>query len=604
MNKLIFLLSIIIINSASAQDNISSATFNHIQGVWYGPGTTSGRITAIEGFNSDPKKIVIGTAGGGVWMTENGGCTFKNKFEKYCQSIGAVAIDQNNPKTIYVGTGESNMRNTVSYGDGMYKSEDEGNNWTKIGLDSTEHISKIIIDPQNANTIYVSVPGALWSNSIHRGLYKSIDAGKTWDKILYVNDETGCADVIINPQNPNELLASMWQFRRKPYSFNSGGKHSGVFKSMDGGKSWKKITNGLPEGDLGRVAFANSPSKPNHILAIVEAKETGLYESMDGGLTWKRQSTTLNVEARPFYFSTIAFDPKDDNRVYRPAFEFSISNDAGKSFTESSPEGVWLHSDHHAIWINPNYTNQIWLGTDGGVFLSNDRGASWIYMPNLPVGQLYHANYDFQEPYNVYVGLQDNGSHMAPSQDYGGVSNGSWRPIFGGDGFWVQADPDGKTAYAEYQGGNAYRISLKTGAADKIQPTQSKGEEKLRFNWNTPLYLGANNPKNLYMASQYLYKSTNQGRDWTRISPDLTTNDPVKLKQEQSGGLSADNTSAENHCTIYTLAESPLDQNIIAVGTDDGNIQITSDGGKTWTNVANNYAQTGIPKQTWVTSID
>lgn len=601
----LFLLSLIVLGiNSNAQDNITSATFNNIQATWYGPGTTSGRITALEGFNSDPKKIVVGTAGGGVWMTENGGCTFKNKFEKYCQSIGAVAINQNNPKIIYVGTGESNMRNTVSYGDGIYKSEDEGNNWTKIGLDSTMHISKIVIDPKNENTIYVSVPGALWSNSEHRGLYKSTDAGVTWKKILYINDFTGCADIVINPTNPNELLASMWQFRRTPYSFNSGGPYSGLFKSIDGGITWKKIDAGFPKGDLGRIALAMSPSKPNHILAIVESKETGLYESNDGGNTWYRQSATMNVEARPFYFSTIAFDPKDDNRVYRPAFEFSFSNDAGKSFTEASPEGVWLHSDHHAIWVNPNYTNQIWLGTDGGVFLSNDRGASWIYLPNLPVGQLYHANFDMQEPYNVYVGLQDNGSHMAPSQDYGGVSNGSWRPLFGGDGFWVQADPDGKTAFAEYQGGNAYRINLKTGAGDKIQPTQVEGEDKLRFNWNTPLYLGAKNPKNLYMAAQYLYKSNNQGRDWKRISPDLTTNDPIKQKQEQSGGLSEDNTSAENHCTIYTINESPLDENLIAVGTDDGNIQITSNGGATWTNVSQNYISSGIPKQTWISSIE
>lgn len=604
MRSYIYLMTFLLSSSMFGQDNINSSTFNNIQAQWYGPGSTSGRITAIDGVHSDPKRIVVGTAGGGVWISKNGGCTFDNKFEKYCQSIGAVTIDQSNPKTIYVGTGESNMRNTVSYGDGMYKSEDDGNNWKKIGLDSTEHISKIIIDPKDSKTLYVSVPGPLWSNSSHRGLYKSIDAGLTWEKILYINESTGCADVVIHPNNPNELLASMWEFRRTPYSFNSGGKSSGLFKSMDGGKSWKKITNGLPEGELGRIALALSPSKPEHVLAIMEAKETGLYESFDGGNSWKRQSATTNVEARPFYFSTIAFDPKDDLRVYRPAFEFSISNDAGKSFTEASGDGVWLHSDHHAIWINPNYTNQIWLGTDGGVFLSNDRGASWIYLPNLPVGQLYHANFDMEEPYNIYVGLQDNGSHMAPSQDYGGISNGSWRPILGGDGFWVQADSDKKTAYAEYQGGNAFRINLKTGLSDKIQPTQVIGEDKLRFNWNTPLYLGAGNSKNLYMASQYLYKSTNQGRDWMRISGDLTTNDPKKQKQEESGGLSSDNTSAENHCTIYTVAESPLDQNFLAVGTDDGNLQISINGGMSWTNVSSNYALTGIPAQTWVSSIE
>lgn len=597
----IFSLGIIVLSS---QDNINSSTFNQIQAQWYGPATTSGRITAIEGVNSEPKRIVVGTAGGGVWISKNGGATFENKFEKYCQSIGALAIDQTNPKTIYVGTGESNMRNTVSYGDGLYKSEDGGSNWKKIGLDSTMHISKIIIDPKNTQTIYVSAPGTLWANSSHRGLYKSIDGGATWKKILYINEMTGCADIVMNPNNPNELLASMWQFRRQPFSFSSGGPSSALFKSVDGGATWKKITEGLPAGDLGRIALALSPSKPSHILAIVEAKETGLYESHDGGNTWGKRAATLNVEARPFYFSTIAFDPKDDQRVYRPAFQLSISDDAGKSFTDASGEGVWLHSDHHAIWINPNYTNQIWLGTDGGVFLSNDRGITWHFMQNLPVGQLYHAQFDMKEPYNMYVGLQDNGSHMVPSQDYGGISNSSWRALYGGDGFWVQADPDGKSVYAEYQGGNLSRINLKTGTSDKIQPTQSEGEDKFRYNWNTPVVLGAANSKNLYTACQYLFKSTNQGRDWERISPDLTTNDKKKQQQEQSGGLSADNTSAENHCTIYTIAESPLDENYILVGTDDGNIQLTTNAGSSWTNLAKNYSASGIPTGTWISSIE
>jgi photosystem II stability/assembly factor-like uncharacterized protein len=590
--------------SAFAQTAINSATFNVMEARWLGPGTMSGRITSIAGSDKDGKTVYVGTAGGGVWKTTNAGASFKPIFDKYCLSIGAIAIDQKDPNVVYVATGESNMRNSVSYGDGLFKSTDGGDNWDRIGLDSTEHISKILINPQDSKIIYVAVPGSLWSDGKSRGLYKSVDAGATWQKILYTNEKTGCADVVMNPQNPDELLATMWQFRRTPYSFSSGGPGSAMYKSKDGGKTWTKISKGLPEGELGRMALALSPSNPQHILAIVEAKETKLFVSNDGGESWNKEAATTNVEARPFYFSTIAFDPKDDKRVYRPAYFLSVSDDGGKSFTDASNEGGWVHSDHHAIWINPLYTNQVWIGTDGGVFLSNDRGITFTFIQNLPVGQFYHVQTDNQEPYNVYGGLQDNGTWMAPSQWYGGISNGRWRALFGGDGFWAQPDPtDPNTAYAEAQGGEAGRIDLKTGLTVSIQPQQTKNEVKLRWNWNTPIYIGAANPHNLYMSAQYLYKSTNQGHDWTRISPDLTTNDKDKLKQEESGGLSADNTAAENYCTIFTVAESPLDENYIFAGTDDGNLQITTDAGKTWTNVAKNYHACGIPGQPYVSSI-
>lgn len=592
-------------NTSFGQKDINSSTFNVMSARWLGPGTMSGRITSIAGSPVDGKTIYIGTAGGGVWKTTNGGASFKPMFDKYCQSIGTVALDPKDPDVVYVGTGECNMRNTVSYGDGLYKSTDGGNNWDKIGLDSTEHISKIIVDPQNTNIIYVAAPGPLWSDSKNRGLYKSTDGGNTWQKILYVNEKTGCADITINPQNPNELLASMWQFRRTPYSFTSGGPGSGLYKSTDGGKTWNKITKGLPKGELGRIALALSPSNPNHILAIVEAKNTKLFVSYDGGDSWAEQASTVNVEARPFYFSTIAFDPKDDKRVYRPSFGLSISDDGGRSFTDASDEGGWVHSDQHAIWINPLYTNQVWLGTDGGVFLSNDRGITFTFIQNLPVGQVYHVQTDNKTPYNIYMGMQDNGTWMGPSQWYGGISNGDWRPLYGGDGFWVQPDPtDSNVAYAEAQGGEAGRVDLRTGLSVDIQPERTKNEEKLRWNWNSPIYIGAANPHNLYMSAQYLYKSTNQGRDWTRISPDLTTNDKKEQKQEQSGGLSVDNTAAENYCTIFSVAESPLDENYIFVGTDDGNLQITTDGGKTWMNCTKAYHACGIPGQPYVSSIE
>lgn len=602
------LLPVVFVLSAftvSAQTQINSSTFNVMSARWLGPGTMSGRITAIAGNDKDGKTVYIGSAGGGVWKTTNGGASFRPLFDKYCQSIGAVTLDPNNPDVIYVGTGECNMRNTVSYGNGMYKSTDGGNNWDRIGLDSTEHISKIIVDSKNSNIVYVAAPGPLWSDSKSRGLYKSTDGGKTWQKILYVDEKTGCADITLNPENPNELLASMWQFRRTPYSFTSGGPGSGLYKSEDGGKTWKKITNGLPKGELGRIALALSPSDPKHILAIVEAKKTKLFVSYDAGDTWAEQASTINVEARPFYFSTIAFDPKDDKRVYRPSFSLSISDDGGRSFTDASDEGGWVHSDQHAIWINPLYTNQVWLGTDGGVFVSNDRGITFKFIQNLPVGQVYHVQTDKQEPYRIYMGMQDNGTWVGPSQWYGGISNGDWRPIYGGDGFWVQPDPtDSNTVYAEAQGGEAGCVDLKTGLSVDIQPQRTKNEEKLRWNWNSPIYIGAANPHNLYMAAQYLYRSTDQGRNWNRISPDLTTNNKKEQKQEESGGLSVDNTAAENYCTIFSVAESPLDENYIFVGTDDGNLQITTDGGKTWMNCTEAYHACGIPGQPYVSSIE
>ncbi|MEP6617248.1 MAG: hypothetical protein ABJA57_11740 [Ginsengibacter sp.] len=587
----------------AAQAQITSATFGMLEARQIGPATMGGRTTAIEGVNNEPRTLYIGTAGGGVWKTTNAGASFSSVFDKYCQSIGALAIDQQNPKTVFVGTGESNMRNTVSIGDGLFKTIDGGDNWTKIGgLDSTEHISKIIIDPKNSNTVYVSSPGPLWSDSKNRGLYKSTDGGKTFDKILYINEKTGVADIALDPSNTDILYATTWEFRRLPYAFNSGGKGSGIYKSTDAGKTWKELSKGLPPKPFGRTAIALAPSAPNNLIAIVEAEKTGLYISADGGETWKQQSSTLNVVSRPFYFSCLVIDPKDPKRVYRPGFGFSYSDDGGYSFADG---GGNVHSDHHALWVNPNYTNQMYLGTDGGVYMSNDRGATWIILASLPISQFYHVTYDMKEPYNVYGGLQDNGSWYAPSQSAGGIENGDWKFFSGGDGFWVQVDgvnPD--IIYGEYQGGEIQHVDLKQGISFGVKPQPSIAEEKLRFNWNTPIVIGAKNRKNLYIAAQYLYKSNDEGRNWTKISPDLTTNNKAKQKQEESGGISADNTSAENHCTIFTLAESPFDENIIWAGTDDGNLQYTSNGGKTWTNVSKNYTAAGIPSQTWVSSIE
>lgn len=582
---------------------LNSAIFGQLESRAIGPAVMGGRITAIEGENKDPRTFYVGTAGGGVWKTKTGGFTFEPLFDKHPQSIGALAIDQRHPDTVWVGTGESNMRNSVAVGLGIFRSTDAGRNWTKMGLDNSEHISKIIIHPQQSNTLYVAVPGKLWSDSPDRGLYKTTDGGKTWEKILYTDEKTGCADVLMDPRNPEVLWAAMWQFRRTPYSFVSGGPGSALYKSVDGGKTWRKLTNGLPKGDFGRIALALAPSAPDNLLAIVESENTGLYISADGGENWKLQSSTSNVTARPFYFSTLVVDPYDPKRVYRPSFSLSISNDGGYSFSDASNAGGWVHSDHHALWINPQNTHQMYLGTDGGVYMSLDRGVTWSHLNTLPVSQFYHVQTDDQTPYRVYGGLQDNGSWSAASASGGGIENRDWENVGGGDGFWVQPDAkDPNFVYSESQGGNVSRSDLKANQSLDIQPKALQGDPKLRWNWNTPLVKGQSNPNTLYIGAQFLFKTTDRGQTWTRISPDLSTNDSLKQKQYASGGLTVDNTSAENHCTIFAINSSPFDENLVFVGTDDGNLQVTRDGGKNWELISKNIPN--IPAGTWVSSLE
>ena len=601
--KIFFFVFILFAYYSFGQVKFNSNIFGDLSARQIGPASMSGRITAIEGVNKEPTIIYVGTAAGGVFKTLTGGASFKPVFDKYTQSIGAIAIDQLKPEIVWVGTGECNVRNSVSVGTGLYKTNDAGETWQCVGLEKSERISKIAVDPKDGNIVFVAVPGALWGDSEDRGLYKTIDGGKSWEKILYTDEKTGCADVVIDPKNHDIIYASMWEFRRTPYSFSSGGKGSGLFKSIDGGKSWFRIDKAFSEGDLGRICIAVCPSEPNNIYAIAESKNTGLFRSTDGGETWKKNSASTNVTARPFYFSTILVDPTDANRVYRPAFSLSISKDGGESFVDGSGENGWVHSDHHALWINPNNPNQLYLGTDGGVYLSVNRGYDWLFLANLPVSQYYHVTTDNQSPYNVYGGLQDNGSWKGPSSAPGGIKNKDWRGVGGGDGFAVVADAtDNNIIYSESQGGNINRINLKTGESKDVQPQQEKGEPKLRFNWNTPIVQSSVNPGVIYIGAQYLYRTKNSGETWDRLSKDLTTNNPEKQKQEESGGLSIDNSSAENHCTIYTICESNLDENLIWVGTDDGNLQVTKDGGKNWTNVVNNIV--GLPLNTWCSSVE
>ncbi|MBC7863690.1 MAG: glycosyl hydrolase [Bacteroidia bacterium] len=605
IRKILFAAFVIPLCVLSQENNVklTSSMFGSMAGRQIGPAEMSGRITCIDAVNATPRIIYVGTAGGGVWKSTTAGVTFNPISDKFSQGIGCLVIDQKNPETVYVGTGECNMRNSVGIGTGLYKTTDGGTTWLKSGLDSCERISKIIIHPTDNNTLFAAVPGALWSDSKHRGLYKSTDAGKTWTKIFYIDEKTGCADVAINPKNPDIMYMSMWQFRRTPWSFSSGGKTSALYKSIDGGKNWKKIHNGIEGEELGRICIAIAPSEPDNVYAIAESNNTGLYKSTNGGETWVRKGGSMNVTWRPFYFSVIVVDPTDAKRIYRPSLNLSFSDDSGESFDEASFAGGWVHSDHHAVWINPNNPSHLLLGTDGGVYQSLDRGNSWTMFGNLPVSMFYHVQYDMQEPYNVYGGLQDNGSWYAASQSVGGIENRDWFNCGGGDGFWVQPDlTDPNIIYSEYQGGEMSRFNKKTNESKDIKPYPLAGEPKLRCNWNTPIVNSPTNPNTFYYGAQYLFRTKNKGDSWEKISPDLSTNDKKKQEQEKSGGLSVDNSGAENHCTIYSVCESPKDENLIWVGTDDGNLQVTTDGGKTWTNVVKNIV--GLPATNWVSSIE
>jgi photosystem II stability/assembly factor-like uncharacterized protein len=570
-----------------------------------GPAVMAGRISTLDGVHDKGRTtLFVGAASGGVWKSVNGGTTFKPVFDKYNQSIGAIRIDPKDPKTVWVGTGETWVRNSVSAGNGLYKTSDAGENWALMGLPDSERIAGIEIDPTDSNIVYVAAMGHLWNSNNERGLYKTSDGGKTWKRILFINDDTGCASLAIDPKDPKTIYASMWQYRRKPWAFESGGPGSGLFKSTNGGTTWTKLTegttHGLPAGDLGRIALAISPSNPKVIYANVEAKESALFRSDDGGETWIRGHSGANTIIRPFYFGSLFVDPKDPMRVYKPGLNMTVSDDGGKTF---SVIGGSAHGDWHATWIDPENPERIYAGTDGGLYGTEDRGANWRFMRNLPIGQFYHVAVDMALPYRVFGGLQDNSSWMGPSRTGGSIQNRHWKNLYGGDGFWVQPDPtDPNYVYAESQGGYAGRVNLTLGESRFIQPQPGAGEAKLRWNWNTPLQLSPTDKTTLYMGAQYLFRSHDHGQTWERLGGDLTTNDPTKQQQEESGGLTVDNSSAETHCTIYTISESPRNAKTIWVGTDDGNVQLSRNGGKAWTNVVANIA--GLPKNTWVSWIE
>lgn len=601
---------LLLLSSAGFSQKLNIETFKNMTPRNIGPAGMSGRITSIDVVRSNPDIMYVGAASGGVWKSTSGGINWEPIFDDQTTgSIGAVAIQQSNPSVVWVGTGEGNPRNSLNGGDGVYRTLDGGKNWEKMGLEKTRHIHRIIIHPNDPNTVYVGAIGSPWGEHEERGVYKTIDGGKTWDRILFTNIRSGVAELVMDPSNPNKLIAAMWEHKRDPWFFKSGGPGSGMYVTFDGGKNWEKRTDedGLPKGDLGRIGLAIAPSRPNVVYALVEAKKNALYRSEDGGFNWKKVNDKNDIGNRPFYYSEIYVDPVNENRVYSIFTYVNVSVDGGKSFTQLMPaygadNGV--HPDHHAWYIHPDNPDFMIDGNDGGLNITRDRGETWRFVENLPVGQFYHIAVDNETPYNVYGGMQDNGSWAGPAYVWKaqGIRNHYWQEISFGDGFDVMPDPrNSRYGISTAQQGYAGIYDRKTGYNESIRPTNPEGDEELRFNWNVGMARAPQNPATVYFGSQFVHKSMDNGQNWEIISPDLTTNDPEKQKQGESGGLTMDATGAENYCTIVVIEPSSLNEQLIWVGTDDGNVQITRNGGSSWLNVSGKLA--GLPKGAWITQI-
>ncbi len=576
-----------------------------------GPAGMSGRITAIDVVTANPDIIYAGSASGGLWKSTSAGVNWKPIFtDQPTASIGAVAIQQSNPAVIWVGTGEGNPRNSVNGGYGIYKSLDGGKTWKSMGLEKTRHIYRVIIDPTNADIVYAAAIGSPWGAHPERGVFKTTDGGKTWNKILFTNEKSGAAELVMDPTNPYKLIAAMWEHQREPWFFKSGGTGSGLYITYDGGENWtkKEAKDGLPEGNLGRIGIAIAPSEPNTVYALVEAKKNGLYKSEDGGDSWKVVNEKLNeIGNRPFYYGEIHASPKNKNLLYSVFTYINVSEDGGRTFEELMPAyGVdnGVHPDHHAWYIHPTNPDFMIDGNDGGLNITRDGGKTWRFAENIPVGQFYHVAVDNEYPYNVYGGMQDNGSWRGPAYVWKaqGIRNAYWQEISFGDGFDVVPDPDdSQYGWSMSQEGYVSRFDWKTGNNYLVRPTHPDPEVKLRFNWNAAINIDPFDNSTLYFGSQFVHKSTDKGLTWEIISPDLTTNNPEKQKQSESGGLTMDATGAENHTTILVIEPSPVEKGMLWTGSDDGKVFYTQDNGDNWNDVSNNLKD--LPEGSWIAQI-
>lgn len=567
-----------------------------------GPAVMGGRIDDVAVVETDPATAYVATATAGVWKTTNHGTTFRPVFdEQPCQSIGTVAVSQSNPDIVWVGTGEPNNRQSSSWGCGVFRSTDAGATWEHMGLADTHHIAKIVIDPRDPNSVYVAALGHLWGRNDERGVFKTTDGGKTWKAVLKVNADTGCTDLVVNRSNPDVLYAAMYQRRRAAWGFLGGGPGSGIYRTTDAGATWTRLEKGLPAGDKGRIGLDLYRKNPRIVYAVVEARDGGVFRSDDAGDTWTKMSST---NPRPMYFSKIRVDPNDDQFIWLAGVSFMRSKDGGKTFaTESTAR---LHADIHAIWINPANSKHMLVGCDGGIQWSHDRGQTWDHYNTIPLAQFYHVAFDMKKPYNVAGGLQDNGSWIAPSSRMGsgGPRHTDWQNLGGGDGFYCAIDPsDPDTAYSESQNGAIRRVHVPTGVSKSITPRPAPGEPPYRWDWCTPFMLSPHNPRKILLGGNRLFISADRGDTWRRTD-DLSTNPDTsqfEIMGVKRGRAYPFPDLGSTFGQIVTLTESPVREGLIYVGTDDGNLQVSRDDGKTWTNVVGNVP--GVPKGTYVSRV-
>jgi len=572
-----------------------------------GPAIMGGRIDDFAVAEGNPQTVYVGAATGGVWKTTNQGVTWEPLFDKEnVSTIGAISVAPSDPSILWVGSGEANNRQSSSWGDGVYKSTDGGKTWTNMGLAETMHIGRIAIHPANPNVVYIAAEGRLWGPSKERGVYKTIDGGRTWTQSLSINEDTGVSDIAMDPQSPDTLYAAAYERRRTPFGYNGGGPGSAIYKTTDGGATWKRLTKGLPYadgGDTGRIGLSIFLRNPNIVYALVQHAKGGIYRSEDKGESWTKMSDT---NPRPSYYSQVRVDPNNDLRIWVLGAPLQYSEDGGKTFVNS--RGARIHGDYHAMWIDPANSNHMIAGTDGGIHWSFDSARSWDYINTVPLGQFYEIGLDMRTPWWVCGGLQDNGSWCGPSATpyQVGITNDDWFRIDGGDGFHAAVDPaDPSTVYTESQDGNISRRDTRTNEARFIRPFFKEGDAPYRFQWNSPVIISAHDHNTIYYGGNFLFKSTDRGDTWTKLGGDLTTGvDRAKLpilgKVGDKDTLSR-NDGVQDYPTITTISESPATSAVLWVGTDDGNLQVSRDGGQTWKNVADRVP--GVPKGTYVSRV-
>lgn len=587
---------------ANPTDKLKNLEFREI-----GPAVMGGRIDDFAVVESNPNIVYVGTASGGVWKTTNNGTTWTPVFDKEgVSTIGDIAIAPSDPAVVWVGTGEPNNRQSSSWGDGIYKSLDAGKTWQNMGLAGTLHIGRIVIHPKNPEIVYAAALGHLWGPNPERGVYKTTDGGKTWNQVLKINEDTGVSDIAMDPESPDTLYAAAYERRRTPFGFNGGGPGSAIYKTVDGGATWKKLTKGLPYengGDTGRIGLDIYRKDPNIVYAIVQHEHGGTYRSEDKGETWKKMGDT---NPRPSYYSQVRIDPNNDLRIWELGAQMFYSEDGGKTFSTQRVKGI--HGDFHAMWIDPADSNHIITGCDGGINWSYDDGRTWDFINTIAIGQYYEVGLDNEKPYQICGGLQDNGSWCGPSMSLtrDGITNADWTLMPGGDGFYAEIDNvEPGIVYTESQDGHISRRDVRTGQQREIMPEAKAGEPHYRFQWNSPMAVSVHDHKTIYYGGNYLFKSTDRGDSWTRLGGDLTTG-VDRNKLEIFGKVPDKNTlsrhdGVEEYPTITTLSESPISADALWVGTDDGNLQVTRDGGKNWRNVASRVP--GVPKGTYVSRV-